>query len=315
MHRDHSDGRGFALHLSGGAWGSRRKPILLQDSGYNKIRGLASWTEVCPSKSTAAGIKRKPWRAITAHDFDEIAQRVRKIRLKLLIMQGFRPLARTLHWKRLPPHAMTSNLASVASSFLLPCARRFRGLAVLLAACALSSALFAQADQNAAPADGANAGGRVRRGQNGSNGGGRENFNPEEMQQRMMTALREQLDVTDDAEWRLISDRITAVTELRRTAGLGGGGMMGAFRGGAGAGGGAGGGRGGRGGVAASPEQDSLRQAIIDKLPEAEIKSRLTRLREVRKANEEKLTKTQEELRAVLGVRQEAVAVMAGLLP
>jgi hypothetical protein len=35
----------------------------------------------------------------------------------------------------------------------------------------------------------------------------------------------------------------------------------------------------------------------------------------VRKENEEKLTKAQEDLRALLDVRQEAVAVMAGLLP
>jgi chaperonin cofactor prefoldin len=53
----------------------------------------------------------------------------------------------------------------------------------------------------------------------------------------------------------------------------------------------------------------------VDKLPDAEIKSRLTRLRDSRKTNEEKLQKVQEELRAVLTVRQEAVAVMAGLLP
>ena len=45
------------------------------------------------------------------------------------------------------------------------------------------------------------------------------------------------------------------------------------------------------------------------------MKSRLERLREVRKQNEAKVAKAQEELRAVLSVRQEAVAVMFGLLP
>jgi tRNA A37 methylthiotransferase MiaB len=58
-----------------------------------------------------------------------------------------------------------------------------------------------------------------------------------------------------------------------------------------------------------------LRAAITDKLPDAEVKSRLERLREVRKQNEAKVAKAQEELRAVLSVRQEAVAVMFGLLP
>jgi hypothetical protein len=58
-----------------------------------------------------------------------------------------------------------------------------------------------------------------------------------------------------------------------------------------------------------------LRAAITEKLPDAEVKSRLDRLREVRKQNEAKVAKAQEELRAVLSVRQEAVAVMFGLLP
>jgi hypothetical protein len=50
-------------------------------------------------------------------------------------------------------------------------------------------------------------------------------------------------------------------------------------------------------------------------MPDAEIKLRLDRVRETRKANEAKLSKAQEDLRAVLSVRQEAVAVVFGLLP
>lgn len=213
---------------------------------------------------------------------------------------------------------MKSLPASCASSSLSPRSRWSLRAFLFVAGCACSSALLAQVDPNTPPADAANANGRNRRGQNGAGGaqGGRGNFNPEEMQQRMGAMLREQFDVSDDAEWKLISDRITAVTELRRNTLLTGGGGFGGPRGGPGGPGGApgaGGGRGGRGGP--SPEQDALRQAITDKLPEAEIKSRLERVREVRKANEEKLTKAQEELRAILSVRQEAVAVMAGLLP
>jgi hypothetical protein len=83
--------------------------------------------------------------------------------------------------------------------------------------------------------------------------------------------------------------------------------------------GGAGGGgdrtssRGTRGG--GPPEMELLSSALRDKLPDAEIKMRLDRLREARKANEANLAKAQDELRAVLSVRQEAVAVMFGLLP
>lgn len=206
-----------------------------------------------------------------------------------------------------PLPAFSATLPAV--SFRL---RRSSQAFLFFATCAVSSVLLAQTDPNPNAADAANANGRNRRGQNGTGAqGGRGNFNPEEMQQRMNAMLREQFDVSDDAEWKLISDRINVVSELRRTA-MNVGGGFGGLRGGPGAMPG-GGGRGGRGG--ANPEQDALRQAVTDKLPEAEIKARLERLREVRKANEEKLTKAQEELRAILSVRQEAVAVMAGLLP
>ncbi len=70
-----------------------------------------------------------------------------------------------------------------------------------------------------------------------------------------------------------------------------------------------------RPGGSAHPEQDALRSAVGDKLPDAEIKVRLARAHEVFQQNEALLLKVQTELRAILTVRQEAVAVMAGLLP
>lgn len=151
----------------------------------------------------------------------------------------------------------------------------------------------------------------------------------------MLNALRERMGVTSDEEWGLIADRIQKVTEARRTmgGGIGGpggpGGMMfaGGQRGPGGPGGPAGdrgtSGDRGTGGTAGtfrgpprggSPEQAALTQAVADKLPDAEIKARLTKLRETRKANEAKLEKAQDELRAVLTVRQEAQAVLLGLL-
>ncbi len=153
----------------------------------------------------------------------------------------------------------------------------------------------------------------------GGDRGGRGDFNPQEMQARMLNMLRERLEITDDEEWKVISERVAKVSEIRRsTGGMGGGpgGMMG-FRGGPPGGGGGGGDRGpgpGRGG-SNNPEMSALQFAIRDKLPEAEIKNRLERVREIRRDNEAKLTKAQEELRAVLSVRQEAIAVMFGLLP
>lgn len=191
-----------------------------------------------------------------------------------------------------------------------------RVVLLLTASLAVSSALFSQTDSPPSPSPtptpnaagpGDNGGGdRGNRGQRG-------NFNPEEMRARMMTALRDQFGVTKDEEWALISTRINAVMELRRAAGPGFGGGFG-FRG-PGGGGGPNGGGGGRRGPGSSPEAEALRTAITDNLPNAEIQARLTHLRDVRKENEAKLTKAQEELRAVLNVKQEAAAVLNGLLP
>ncbi len=219
-------------------------------------------------------------------------------------------------WMILPMKSLSTSVSFVPG---LCCSshRLFRALALLASVGALSVGVFAQ---NAAPND-PNGGGRRRGGGADANGadnggrGGRGNFDPAAMQEQMMTRMKEQFAVTDDAEWALISERITKVNEIRRTAG-GGGGGRGGFPGGGGPGGG-GGDRGGGRGTRASgnPEVDSLRSAVTDKLPDAEIKSRLARLREVRQENEAKLTKAQEDLRSVLSVRQEAMAVMFGLLP
>jgi len=76
--------------------------------------------------------------------------------------------------------------------------------------------------------------------------------------------------------------------------------------------------RGGNGGDrqgGGNADQSALQQAVKDKLPDAEIKARMVRLRESRKQNEAKLAQAQEELRAVLSVRQEAIAVLYGMLP
>ena len=147
---------------------------------------------------------------------------------------------------------------------------------------------------------------------------GRGNFDPEQARQRMMERYKEQLDVKDDAEWKLISERIEKVTTARREVGFGGGG--GFARGGRGGpgGGGAGGGQaaGGRGafGGEPSPEAQALQKAIEAKAPADELKSKLAKFREARKVKEANLEKVQEDLRKVLTPRQEAVAVLAGLL-
>jgi hypothetical protein len=147
--------------------------------------------------------------------------------------------------------------------------------------------------------------------------GDRGNFDPEQMRQRMMERYREQLEIKGDDEWKAIEPRVTKVMEARRDVGFGGG--FG-FRGsGAPRRGGDDGDRREAGrrrefGGQPSPEAEALQKAIEAKASNEEIKTKLAKFRDARKAKEANLTKAQDELRKVLTVRQEASAVMMGLL-
>jgi hypothetical protein len=147
------------------------------------------------------------------------------------------------------------------------------------------------------------------------------NFDPAQMQQRMMERYREQLEIKDDAEGKAIEGLITKVNEARREVGFGGGGrgMFGPQQRnrqqGDNAAQGQGQGQNRRGfGPTPSPEAEALQKAIDSKAGAAELKTAMAKFRESRKANEAKLAKAQEELRAVLSVRQEAIALSLGLL-
>jgi len=63
-----------------------------------------------------------------------------------------------------------------------------------------------------------------------------------------------------------------------------------------------------------NPDAEALQKAIEAKAPAEEVKAKLAKYRESRKAKEAKLAQAQDELRKVLSVRQEASAVLAGLL-
>ncbi len=62
------------------------------------------------------------------------------------------------------------------------------------------------------------------------------------------------------------------------------------------------------------PELEALNRAIESKASASEIKAALAKYREARKAREAALQRAQEELRKVLTVRQEAIAVANGWL-
>jgi hypothetical protein len=143
---------------------------------------------------------------------------------------------------------------------------------------------------------------------------GRGNFDPAQFRQRMMDRLKEELEVTDDAEWKALEPLIQAVTDARMATMSGmGRGMFGGPR--------RGGGNNGdqpqrRGpfGQTPSPEADSLQKAVDAKASKAELKEAIAKFAESRKTKQAELEKAQAELRKVLTVRQEAIATLSGLL-
>jgi hypothetical protein len=150
-------------------------------------------------------------------------------------------------------------------------------------------------------------------------GQGRGNF--EEFRQRMMDNYRERLEIKGDDEWKAIQPLIAKVTDARRDVAVGGG--FGFGRGGGRRGGGNNesqangtnqGARRGFPGGEPSVEAEELQKAIDSNASKDELKAKLTKFREARKEKEAKLAKAQEDLKKVLSVKQEAAAVLLGLL-
>ncbi len=137
------------------------------------------------------------------------------------------------------------------------------------------------------------------------------------MQQRM-DQMKQDMGATDD-EWKALEPKITALQQQEMQS------MMGRMgRGGRGGGGGGPGGPGGPGGNGTPPSpaaaavqtaSSDLNNVIQNKdaTPE-QIKSKLEALRDARKKSAEDLKKSQDSLRELLTVRQEAVLVASGIL-
>jgi hypothetical protein len=193
----------------------------------------------------------------------------------------------------------------------------------VMIAAALSLAVGLGAGRAFAQNDGGNRppGDRPPGDQNGGGRGGPRNFDPAEMQKRMMERYQEVLEITDNAEWKAIEPIVQKVAEERMQAMSGmGRGMFGGRgnRGGNNNNGGGGNNNGGgpRGGGfgQANPDAEALQKAIDAKASKAEIKAALAKYVESRKAKVAALEKAQAELRAVLTPRQEAIATLNGLL-
>jgi hypothetical protein len=154
---------------------------------------------------------------------------------------------------------------------------------------------------------------------------GRGGFDPSQFRQRRIDRVKEQMDVKDESEWKAIEGQVNKVMDAQEAAmrsrfsGFGGGttrtrtsssssdagststDQSSSRR------------RGGMFGEP-SPEVEALRKAVDDKAPADEIKAKLAAVKKANKDNQKKLDQAQSDLRAILSVRQEAVAVLNGLL-
>ena len=189
----------------------------------------------------------------------------------------------------------------------------------LLTICGAAALMLGAGSIYAQPGGGGPGGGFGGGPGGGGFGGGR-NFDPAQMQQRMMDNIRQQLNFTNDTEWSAVQPLVQKVMDARTAVGTGGG-MRGMFGGGRnrGGGGGGGGGFGGGGGGnnpfnQPNPDRDALQQALDDNAPKAQVQALLEKYQASQKTKQAALVAAQADFRKVLTVQQEAQATLLGLL-
>jgi hypothetical protein len=190
----------------------------------------------------------------------------------------------------------------------------------LLAIGGMVAALCLSASMVSAQNDNGGQGGQGGGGGQGGQGGGRRfggNFDPAQMQQRMMERVKEELNFTNDTEWSAVQPLIQKVMDARRDVGFGGGmGRMFAGRNRNTPNGDQAAGNNNRRNFGPQPsaEAEALQKNIDDNAPTAQIKAALAKYQASQKAKQAKLIQAQETLRKVLSPKQEAQATLLGLL-
>ena len=172
----------------------------------------------------------------------------------------------------------------------------------------VAAALFLSAGSLSAQDNNTGDGGGQGRGRRG-------NFDPAQMQQRMMERVREDLGFTNDTDWNAVQPLVQKVMDARRDLGFPGRGMNRMGRRGDAGGPGPGQGARARGMFGQpSPEAEALQKAVDANAPTAQIKAALEKYRASQKDKQAKLRAAQDNLRKVLSVKQEAQAELLGLL-
>ena len=192
----------------------------------------------------------------------------------------------------------------------------------LIVACGMAAALMLSVGMASAQDNGPGGGGPGGGGPGGGGGGygggrGRGNFDPAQMQQRMMDNIKDQLGFTNDTDWDAVQPLVQKVLEAKRDAG--GGTLMRLMRPNRGGQGGPGGNNnrprgGGMFGGTPSPEAESLQKALDDDAPSGQVKELLGKYQASLKVKQAKVKDAVEALRQVLTPKQEAQATLDGLL-
>lgn len=189
----------------------------------------------------------------------------------------------------------------------------------ILTLCAMTLALAVGAgsalaqDNGGGPGGGGPGGG----GPGGGGFGGGRNFDPAQMQQRMIEGIRDTLNFTNDTEWTAVQPLVQKVVEARMSAGNGGNAMRAMF----GRNRNRNGGQGGQGqqnrnrfGPQPGPEEEALQKALDDDAPAGQIKDLLAKYKTAQAAKQAKLESAQDALKSVLTPKQEAQAYLLGLV-
>lgn len=170
----------------------------------------------------------------------------------------------------------------------------------------------------------------AQQGRGGAQQGGMAMRDPEQMRAMMMQRLRMQLGATDE-QWTTLGPRLERVMELNRQMSGPRGGMFGGPGQMGGRFGGPAGQRGPRGpqaGAAAGPQPEAtgeltavekatqeLQNSLNAEKPDAaQVKTRLTALRQAKEKTKQDLAKAQTELKQGLNINQEATLVLWGYL-
>jgi hypothetical protein len=149
---------------------------------------------------------------------------------------------------------------------------------------------------------------------------GRGNFDPAEWRQRRLDDTKERLEVKDDAEWKVIQPLVEKVMEAQqavlrdRMSGMFGRRPGGDRGGDSNSGGDRSRSRGFGGMGEPSPEAEALQKAIDSKASGSDMKAAIAKFQEARKKKMADMEAAQANLKAVLSVRQEAIATASGLL-